>query len=201
MNDPIHDQASLSAELSALRSALRDVRAPDVEPALLTAARAGAAAHASVPEPSPMRRPTLATGLARTLRMRPKLALAAAATIAAVAVLVGGLRAERAERAAAASRAAESLMAASAAAANPADVRPAFRPISFPRRLSSAESYSVVRVRLELAASAPGAGVPTAAIEADLLIGEDGLARAIRFDSADTLPVYAAARSANGERR
>jgi hypothetical protein len=55
-------------------------------------------------------------------------------------------------------------------------------------------------VRLELATTAAGAA-PSAAIEADLLVGEDGLARAIRFDSADTLPVYAASRPASGERR
>jgi len=82
-----------------------------------------------------------------------------------------------------------------------ADMPAAFRPIAFSRSLSTAESYSVVRVRIELAASAPGAGAPNASIEADLLIGEDGLAHAIRFDSADTLPVYAASSPASGERR
>jgi hypothetical protein len=122
---------------------------------------------------------------------------------AAVALVVVAVRIERAERAgtaerAAASRATEFPRAVPEATAEPPDSRPAFRPIAFPRRLSSTESYSVVRVRLELATSAPGAG---AAIEADLLVGEDGLARAIRFDSADTLPVYAAPGPANGERR
>jgi hypothetical protein len=92
-------------------------------------------------------------------------------------------------------------MAAPPGAPEPPSVRSAFRPISFPRSLSTAETYSVVRVRLELATSAPGAGAPSAAIEADLLVGEDGLARAIRFDSADTLPVYAASSATSGERR
>jgi hypothetical protein len=104
------------------------------------------------------------------------------------------------EQSAASSRAAADPTAMSAAVATP-DPRSAFRPIAFSRSLSTAESYSVVRVRIELASSAPRAGAPNASIEADLLIGEDGLAHAIRFDSADTLPVYAVSRPDSGERR
>ena len=202
MNAPTQDEQSLSAELGTLRSALREIRAPDDEAALRSAARARAAAHLAIAATSPSRRAVRAARIARIVHARPKLAvtLAAAGTILAVAALVG-LRVERAGRAIAASRATETTQAAPAAAADPSGARTAFRPISFSRRLSTAESYSVVRVRLELATGAPDAGAPSAAIDADLLIGEDGLARAIRFDSADTLPVYAAFRPANGERR
>jgi hypothetical protein len=63
-----------------------------------------------------------------------------------------------------------------------------FRPLGFARGVSASESYSVVRVRIQLATFVANAGAPPdAAIEADVLVGEDGLARAIRFDRADTL--------------
>ena len=52
--------------------------------------------------------------------------------------------------------------------------------------LSSAASYSVVRVRIPLSAFALVPGTEdSGTIEAELLVGEDGLARAIRFDEAD----------------
>jgi hypothetical protein len=202
VSDPTRDEESLSAELSALRSALREVQAPDDEPALRSAMRARAATRSVTRGPGAVRPTLFAVARARVAQARRPLALAAAGAIAAVALL-GVLRVERAQRA---ERAAASARATGAATAMPAtvgtpDVRPAFRPISFSRGLSPAESYSVVRVRLELATNAPGAAAPSAAIEADLLVGEDGLARAIRFDSADTLPVYAAFKPAGGERR
>jgi hypothetical protein len=201
VSESIRDEESLSAELSALRSALREVRAPDDEATLLSAARARFAARAKTREPSAVRPTVLAAARARVAQARRPVAFAAAAVIVGVAVL-GVLLAQHAiqdARVAASSRAGNAVAATSPQTADP-EPRPAFRPISFSRGLSSVESYSVVRVRLELATAAPGAA-PSAAIEADLLVGEDGLARAIRFDSADTLPVYAAARPASGERR
>jgi hypothetical protein len=205
VSDPTRDEESLSAELSALRSALREVRAPDDEPALRSAASARRAAmSAAAPRPTVARPPIAAAARTRFARARRPLAVAAAAAvvIAAVVVAVRVARVERAEGAdRAASRAVQPLLAAPPATPEPPNARAAFRPISFSRSLSTAESYSVVRVRLELATSAPGAGAPGAAIEADLLVGEDGLARAIRFDSADTLPVYAASSAISGERR
>ena len=213
MSDSIRDEESLSAELSALRSALREVRAPDDELALRSATSARrAAVPGPVPRPTVPRQTIVAAARAHAMRVRRSLAVAAAAAvvIAAVAVAVRVARVERVERAAraegaqragAAPRATEPVMAAPPATPEPPSMRPAFRPVSFSRSLSTAETYSVVRVRLELATSAPGAGAPGAAIEADLLVGEDGLARAIRFDSADTLPVYAASSAASGERR
>jgi len=212
MSDPIRDEESLSADLGALRSALLEVRAPDDEAPLLSAARARAAARTAARGPSAVR-PTI-LGRARVANPRRALALAAAAAVAGVAVLVAVraewlLRAERAERArqaehaerAAASPRARDAGAAAPVAAGALDARPAFRPIAFSRGLSTSESYSVVRVRLELASSPLGGGAPNASIEADLLVGEDGLAHAIRFDGADTLPVYAASGPVSGERR
>ena len=200
MSDPIRDEASLSAELGALRSALRGVRAPDDEQTLRSAARARAAARAAIHGRSAARSAILAAARARVVQARRPLALAAAAAVAIVVLSI--LRAERAsqsEPVAAPSRV-RTVVTAPIAAASVPEARAAFRPISFSRGLSTTESYSVVRVRLELATVAPGAA-PSAAIEADLLVGEDGLARAIRFDSADTLPVYAASRPIIGERR
>jgi hypothetical protein len=201
VNAPNRDEESLSAEISALRSALREVRAPDDELALRSAARARGTVHAAAPDPRAARQSIFAAAHARIVRRHRPLAVAAAAIV--VAVVVFAMRVERVDRADGAQRAAAAPDAAQPVMAVPVaqGASPMFRPISFPRRLSSAESYSVVRVRLELATSVPGAGAPNAAIEADLLIGEDGLARAIRFDSADTLPVYAASGPASGERR
>jgi hypothetical protein len=62
----------------------------------------------------------------------------------------------------------------------------AFQPLQNTPRLSPAASYSVVRVRIPLSAfaSVPGSE-QDGTIEADLLVGEDGLARGIRFIEAD----------------
>jgi hypothetical protein len=67
--------------------------------------------------------------------------------------------------------------------------------------LSPSQSYSVVRVRIPLTALAPGYSAPPGVtIEADLLVGEDGLASGIRFDTADTLFVSTVS-TGMGERR
>jgi len=182
MSEDNRDDLALTAELASLRAALRDVRAPaSAEAALLAAYRARLGARA--PLSAAARRP-----------LRP-FALVAVALLVAVTALLA-LRADRAERGAAPA-------ADRAAAAAPALPRAsgAFRPLAFARGVSATESYSVVRVRIQVPTLAPGVGGPAvAAIEADLLVGEDGLARAIRFDEADTLFVSNAA-SGNGERR
>jgi hypothetical protein len=55
-------------------------------------------------------------------------------------------------------------------------------------------SYSVVRVRIPLSAFAIVPGTEQGgSVEADLLVGEDGLARAIRINEADALRVSVAA--------
>jgi len=186
MNEDTRDDGALEADLASLRAALREARAPDGgEAALLAAYRARLAARA----------PGLGAAAAaapRSGRARAPYALAAAALLAAVTALVA-LRLERPERGSPAARAVD--------AREPAEPAAAFRPLAFARGVSAAESYSVVRVRLQLPASVPGAGAsPDASIEADLLVGEDGLARAIRFDDADTLFVATVPKE-SGERR
>jgi len=69
----------------------------------------------------------------------------------------------------------------------------AFQPLLNSPGLSPSSSYSVVRVRIPLSAFALVPGTEhNGAIEADLLVGEDGLARAIRFDEGDALRVSVA---------
>ena len=71
----------------------------------------------------------------------------------------------------------------------------AFQPLLNSPRLSPSLSYSVVRVRIPLSAFALVPGTQeNGTIEADLLVGEDGLARGIRFAGADTMLVSVAAR-------
>jgi hypothetical protein len=69
----------------------------------------------------------------------------------------------------------------------------AFQPLLSSPGLSPSSSYSVVRVRIPLSAFAvvPGSQ-QDGSIEADLLVGEDGLARAIRFNEADASRVSVA---------
>jgi len=115
------------------------------------------------------------------LARRPH-ALVAVALATAVTALVA-LRVERAERSVPTGGAVDPTTAPS----EPQSRAAAFRPLALARGVSAAESYSVVRVRIRLPTSAPGGASSDTAIEADLLLGEDGLARAIRFDEADML--------------
>jgi hypothetical protein len=166
---------ALTHDLAALRAAMRDVRAPaDGEVALRAAL--WVRRHAA---PTPPR----ARHRARTA------ALAAAAALGAIAVSSLLLRTGSRDPGALDGTAGESAR----PLAPPAELATtAFQPLAFTPALSASQSYSVVRVRIPLAALAPGHVGPTdATIEADLLVGEDGLARGIRFDSADTLFVAA----------
>jgi hypothetical protein len=66
-----------------------------------------------------------------------------------------------------------------------------FQPLLSGPTYSPSASYSIVRVRIPLSALSPG--TPSGAtIEADLLVGEDGLASGIRFSPADTVFVSTA---------
>jgi hypothetical protein len=70
-----------------------------------------------------------------------------------------------------------------------------FQPLMYSPGISPSGSYTVVRVRIPLSSLAIGPqreldGV----IEADLLLGEDGLASGIRFDAKNTLLVSTVAR-------
>jgi hypothetical protein len=71
----------------------------------------------------------------------------------------------------------------------------AFQPLLNSPGLSSSGSYSVVRVRIPLSSLALVPGTEqSGSIEADLLVGEDGLARGIRFNPADVAYASADAR-------
>jgi hypothetical protein len=115
-----------------------------------------------------------------------RLPLAAAA---AVVLAVGGVLAAvvlRGERAAPVPAAAEAPESAPSAVS-------AFQPLPSSPSLSPSASYSVVRVRIPLSAFAVVPGTEQGgSIEADLLVGEDGLARAIRFNEADLTRVSVA---------
>ncbi|HEY9182989.1 MAG TPA: hypothetical protein VIQ99_07300, partial [Gammaproteobacteria bacterium] len=95
------------------------------------------------------------------------------AVAGALAVLVDGQRSPPAPSQAA------------APPATPFFVQP-FQPLQSAPRPSTAASYSVVRVRIPVSAFAMVPGSEEGGtIEADLLVGEDGLARGIRFIEAD----------------
>jgi len=172
MSNTPRDASRLQSELAQLRAAVQAVEAPAIDEAALRArfreARQQLAQNAAAERAGRLRR----------------LPLAAAA---AVALAVGGalvavmLRGEHS---------APMLVVAETPVAAPSAVS-AFQPLLSPPGLSSS-SYSVVRVRIPLSAFAvvPGT-VQDGSIEADLLVGEDGLARAIRFNEADALLVSA----------
>ena len=199
MSEERRDDPVLDADLASLRGALRQVQASDdADGALLSAYRTRLATRASKAAVS-----VGARGGARARLARRPLALAAAVLVMAVTALVA-LRVERAERGeVTASPNAPTLASTGRTVTSESSRRStAFRPLAFARGVSAGESYSVVRVRIRLpmtAAVVDGAA-PDAAIEADLLVGEDGLARAIRFDEADTLFVSTVSEQ-SGERR
>jgi hypothetical protein len=167
MSDTPVEINRLQCDLAQLREALRNVEAPAVDEAALRArfreavelrAKNATAKRAGGPSRYPL------------------------AAAAAVALAVGGaltavvLRGERTSPVPAVA-AGESAVAAPAISA--------FQPLLNSPRLPSS-SYSVVRVRIPLSAFAVVPGTAQdGTIEADLLVGEDGLARAISFNEAD----------------
>jgi hypothetical protein len=154
----------LDSELAQLRAALRSVEAPSIDEADIRAAfRDAMSARAE------------AAGRLRSAR-RIRVAVAAGFLVGVagvLAVLVDGERAPPAPSQAA------------APSATPFFVEP-FQPLQSAPRLLPAASYSVVRVRIPVSAFAMVPGSEDGGtIEADLLVGEDGLARGIRFIEAD----------------
>jgi hypothetical protein len=154
----------LDSDLAELRSALRAVEAPPTDEAAVRAAFRDAAR-------------SRADSAARSKQLRRTRAVAAAIVLAAVAggltVLVDGPRSPPAPSQAAVPPAAPFFV-------------EAFQPLQSAPRLSPAASYSVVRVRIPVSAFATVPGSEEGGtIEADLLVGEDGLARGIRFIEAD----------------
>jgi hypothetical protein len=169
-----HDGGRLEAELALLRAALRDVEAPPPDDEALRARFRDA-----------QRMRAQKVGVERAGGSR-RLPLAAAA---AVVLAVGGALAAVALRG---ERSMPVPIAAEPSAAEPLAVG-AFQPLLHSRSLSPSSAYSVVRVRIPLSAFAVVPGTEQdGSIEADLLVGEDGLARAIRFNDADALLVSVA---------
>jgi hypothetical protein len=173
MSDTPRDASRLQSDLAQLRAAVRTVEAPAVDEAALRArfreARQQQAQNAAAERAGRSRRLPLAAAAAVAL-----------AVSGAVAVVV--LRGDRPAPV-------------PVAAEVPAPALPAvraFQPLLSSPGLSSS-SYSVVRVRIPLSAFAVVPGTQQdGSIEADLLVGEDGLARAIRFNEADALLVSVA---------
>jgi hypothetical protein len=163
MSDTQHD-TRLQADLAQLRAALRTVQAaPPDEVALRAQFRAAAG----------QRKQSAAAQSAGSWRLH--LAAAAVVLLAVGAVFTALLlRVERPTQ----------IPLAAAAPREPLAIS-AFQPLLNAPGLSSS-SYSVVRVRIPLSAFAVVPGTqPDGMIEADLLVGEDGLARGIRFPDAD----------------
>jgi hypothetical protein len=173
MSNTPRDASRLQSELAQLRAAVRAVEAPAIDEAALRArfreARQQLAQNAAAERAGRLRR----------------LPLAAAA---AVALAVGGVLAAvvlRGEHAVPVRVAAEEPVA--------VPVPSAFQPLPNSPSLSPSSSYNVVRVRIPLSAFAVVPGTDGGGtIEADVLVGEDGLARAIRFNEADALLVSVA---------
>jgi hypothetical protein len=166
----------LPGELAQLRAALRDVQAPVPDEIALRAQFRAVRQRAQTA--------TVAAGVSASGRWQ----LAAAAVVVLVVGALFAAMALRFERP-------EPIVAApEATQAVPVAVS-AFQPLLNSPGLSPSSSYSVVRVRIPLSAFAliPGTA-EDGTIEADLLVGEDGLARGIRFDEADALLMSVAVR-------
>jgi hypothetical protein len=175
MSNPSRDESRLAVELAQLRAALRDVEAPTPDDTAL---------RARFRDVQRLRAQKLAVVERAGGRRRVPLAAAAAVVLA-----VGGVLAAVALRG---DRQVPVRVAAEPPAAEPLAVA-AFQPLLTSRSLSPSSAYSVVRVRIPLSAFAVVPGTEQdGSIEADLLVGEDGLARAIRFNDADALLVSVA---------
>jgi len=168
MSNSPHEKTGLQPDLVQLRAALRKVEAPAIDEAAL---------RSRFREVQRQRAQSAVTERAGGSWRLPLAAAAAVVLAVGGALAVVVLRGERA---------APTLIAAEAPVTAPPAVS-AFQPLLRSPGLSSS-SYSVVRVRIPLSAFAVVPGTEQdGSIEADLLVGEDGLARAIRFNEADAL--------------
>jgi len=176
MSNTPHDASRLQSDLEQLRTALRAVEPPEVDEAALRAR------FRDLQQQRAQNAAALRPGGSTHFHL---------AAAAAVVLALGGILAAvvlRGERT-------ESVLvpvAAEAPLAVPAPVS-AFQPLPNSPSLLPSSSYNVVRVRIPLSAFAVVPGTQQGgSIEADLLVGEDGLARAIRFNEADALLVSVA---------
>ena len=177
MSHSQHDALRLQAELAQLRAALEAADGPALDEASLRAQfREAARQRALNAAPS-----------SRHGGRRRRLPLAAAAVVVlGVGTAIAAAVFQRVETPVPATRAPE------APPAGPPPVS-VFQPLLNSPGLSPSSSYSVVRVRIPLSAFAVVPGTEhEGSIEADLLVGEDGLARAIRFNEADLVRVSVA---------
>lgn len=192
MNDTIDGAERgerLSAELAGLRERLRGVKAPPFEatglPAALNERSREVQRHGTAVVPPVAARPPVAR------RWRVPLAAAAAVAAAGIAALLAVPSAfpppETGARPAASPA---SRLGAPAPRAERGADGAAFQPLMYAPGFSPSGTYSVVRVRIPLSALAQGSRLE-GTVEADLLVGEDGLASGIRFASTDTLFVSA----------
>jgi hypothetical protein len=176
MSDGQRDAGRLQADLAQLRAALRTVEAPPVDEAALRAQFRAAVQQ---------REQAAATAAHTAGSWRMHIAAAAVVVLAIAAVFAAVLL--RVERPKDAPLVAD-------APSMPPLAASAFQPLLNAPGLSPSLSYSVVRVRIPLSAFALVPGTQeNGTIEADLLVGEDGLARGIRFAAADTMLVSVAA--------
>jgi hypothetical protein len=167
MSDAQQDFHPLKSELAQLKAALRGVEPPPVDEAELRAAFRDA-----------RRRQQRARAARVAGSRRVRFAAAAVVVLGLAAVLGTTLLGDR-----------ESPPAAQAAApAESSLVVTAFQPLLHAPAFSPEGAYTVVRVRIPLASFAlvPGSE-QDGTVEAELLVGEDGLARGIRFTPADAL--------------
>lgn len=168
MSDAQHDPHPLSAELAQLKAALRAVQAPPAEEAELRATFRDT------------RRRQQRARTARLVGSQRARWAAAATVVLGVAGVLGTVLLGGEEPAPG-----PALVAAPPA---PPLVVTAFQPLLNAPAFSPDASYSVVRVRIPLSAFALVPGTEQGGtVEADLLVGEDGLARGIRFTPADAM--------------
>jgi hypothetical protein len=178
MSDLHRDGSRLATELAQLRTAIGAVEAPAPDEAALRALFRSRERSAGLVTGA-----TVATAASGKGAWRMHAAAAAVVVLALGAVLAAVLT--RVERPVLPPVANE-------VPAREALPVGAFQPLLNSPALSSS-SYSVVRVRIPLSALALVPGTEQdGTIEADLLVGDDGLARAIRFNEADAVRVAAA---------
>ena len=187
-HDP-HRSAGLDTALRALREDLAGTGLPPGRDDELRAAfrRTTASVRPGMPAPAAARRTAAGPNHAKWRRARAPAAAAAALAVAALGMILGSTIRGRDDTVMPAARV-EALPAAGDVARQPALASSGFQPLLSGPAYSPSVSYSIVRVRIPLSALAPG--TPSGAtIEADVLVGEDGLASGIRFNPADTVLV------------
>jgi hypothetical protein len=170
MNDKTDQQQRLRGELADLRDALRQIAPPVLDETSARAAFRAAriSARTAANRPRGYSRRGLAAAAVIVLGVGSTLGFVVLVGDDATAPQQGG------------------------AAASSQYVVPAFQPLQNAPGLMPSASYSVVRVRIPLSSLALVPGTEQGgAIEAELLVGEDGLARGIRFMQADALLVSA----------